>query len=36
VALEAMVLARHEKGGRGIGYETRAYVTERPEGSRFS
>jgi ribulose-bisphosphate carboxylase small chain len=30
------MLARHEKGGRSIGYETRAYVMEKPEGSRYS
>jgi hypothetical protein len=36
VALEAMVLARHEKGGRSIGYETRAHVMETPEGTRYS
>jgi len=35
VALEAMVLSRHEKGGRSIGYETRAYVMEKPEGTRY-
>jgi ribulose-bisphosphate carboxylase small chain len=29
------MLARHEEGGRNIRYETRAYVMERPEGSRY-
>jgi hypothetical protein len=29
------MLARHEAEGRTIRYETRAYVMEKPEGSRY-
>jgi ribulose-bisphosphate carboxylase small chain len=29
------MLARHEADGRRIRYETRAYVMEKPEGSRY-
>jgi ribulose-bisphosphate carboxylase small chain len=30
------MLARHEEGGRNIRCETRAYVMETPEGTRYS
>ena len=30
------MLARHENGGRNFGYETQAYVMEKPEEKRYS